>query len=159
LPPKDFFLSIGEEKDASFAAINAATWRDAAVLLAGLLGSIFAAWAGRDLVFGPTQGSVRPAQHSQSPREDTVAGTNFPAPPVIAPTHQIGLILRSSTCCRFVHSTLGIGAAYFARGPPKPFKVAVPFEPECRDLRIPVGQPLEWRERLVCFVAAAATST
>ena len=60
LPPKDFFLSIGEEKDASFAAINAATWRDAAVLLAGLLGSILIAWAGRNVVFGPIQRSVRP---------------------------------------------------------------------------------------------------
>src|SRR5215469_4019924 len=60
LPPKDFFLSIGEEKDASFAAINAATWRDAAVLLAGLLGSILVAWAGRNVVFGPIQRSVRP---------------------------------------------------------------------------------------------------
>jgi hypothetical protein len=46
LPPKDFFLSIGEQKDALLAAINAATWRDTAVLLVGLLGSICAAWAG-----------------------------------------------------------------------------------------------------------------
>jgi hypothetical protein len=120
LPPKDFFLSIGEEKDASFAAINAATWRDTAVLLAGLLGSICATWAGRNLVFGPTQGSVRPARHSQSTREDAVAGTNLLTPSVIAPTHAVGLILRSLTDCRFVSSTLGIGATYFARGPPKP---------------------------------------
>ena len=120
LPPKDFFLSIGEEKDASFAAINAATWRDAAVLLAGLLGSILVAWAGRNLVFGPPQGSVGPARHSQSTREDAVAGMNLLTPPVIAPTHSVGLILRSLTDCRFVSSTLGIGATYFARGPPKP---------------------------------------
>jgi hypothetical protein len=121
LPPRDFFLSIGEEKDASFAAINAATWHDAAVLLAGLLGSIFAAWAGRNLVFGPIQESVRPAQHSQSIREHAIAGTNLLAPPVNAPTQQIGLILRLSNYCCFVSSTLGIGATYCARGPPKPF--------------------------------------
>jgi hypothetical protein len=121
LPPKDFFFSVGEEKDASFAAVNAATWRDAAVLLAGFLGSICAAWAGRNLVFGPTQGSARPAgQRSQSAREDAVAGTNLLTPPVIASTHQIDLIIRSPTDCRFVSSTLAIGTTYFARGPPKP---------------------------------------
>jgi Adenylate and Guanylate cyclase catalytic domain len=53
LPPKDFFLSIGESKAESFAAINSATWCDAALILAGLLGSICVAWAGRKFVLGP----------------------------------------------------------------------------------------------------------
>ena len=118
LPPKDLFFSTGEEKDASFAAINAATWRDAAVLLVGLLGSLSAAWAGRNLVFDPAQGLARPAQHSQSIREDALAGTKLLTPPVIAPTHQIGLTVRLSTNRHVVRSTRGMLATYFARGPP-----------------------------------------
>jgi Cache domain len=55
LPPRDFFLSIGEAKTESFAVINRATWRDAALILAGLLASICIAWAGRNLVFGTAQ--------------------------------------------------------------------------------------------------------
>jgi hypothetical protein len=140
LPPKDFFLSVGEEKDASFAAVNAATWRDAVVLLAGLLGSISAAWAGRNLVFGPTQGSAQPAvQHSQSAREDAVAGKNLLTTPVIAPTHQIGLIIRSSTESRFVFSTLGITATHFARGPPK----LQPKDSEMRPSELAASQALK----------------
>jgi hypothetical protein len=52
LPPRDFFLSIGEAKAEAFAAVNSATWRDGALILAGLVGSICIAWAGRNLVFG-----------------------------------------------------------------------------------------------------------
>src|SRR6516162_3499949 len=52
LPPRDFFLSIGEAKAEAFAAVNSATWRDGALILAGLVGSICIAWAGRKLVFG-----------------------------------------------------------------------------------------------------------
>ena len=52
LPPRDFFLSIGEAKAEAFAAVNSATWRDGALILAGLVGSTCIAWAGRNLVFG-----------------------------------------------------------------------------------------------------------
>jgi hypothetical protein len=70
LPPKDFFLSIGESKAETFAAINRAAWRDAASFLAGLVGSICVAWAGRRLVLGPGQGmaggtSRLTAEHTQ----------------------------------------------------------------------------------------------
>ncbi len=62
LPPKDFFLSVGESKAESFAAINNATWRDGALVFAGLSASIFAAWAGRGLVRWPTErGARRPS--------------------------------------------------------------------------------------------------
>jgi hypothetical protein len=121
LPPKDFFLSIGEQKDASFAAINGATWHDTAILLVGLLGSIFAAGAGRNLVFGPTEGFRRPAaQHHQPPRENEMTVAKPSAPVGIARAHGVGLVVRSLICCRFVSSTLWIGATYFARGPPGP---------------------------------------
>ena len=60
LPPKDFFLSIGESKADLFAAINSATWCDAALILAGLLGSFCVAWAGRKLVLGSAQGLRQP---------------------------------------------------------------------------------------------------
>ena len=55
LPPKDFFLSIGEAKAEGFAAIDSATWRGAALILAGLW-AICLAWAGRKLVSGPAEG-------------------------------------------------------------------------------------------------------
>jgi hypothetical protein len=55
LPPKDFFLSIGEAKAEEFAAIDSATLRGAALILAGLWAAIFVAWAGRRLVSSPTQ--------------------------------------------------------------------------------------------------------
>ncbi|MGC1890430.1 MAG: hypothetical protein WA709_30850 [Stellaceae bacterium] len=60
LPPKDLFLSIGESKADSFAAINNATWCDAALILAGLLGSFCVAWAGRKLVLGFAPGLRQP---------------------------------------------------------------------------------------------------
>jgi|SRR5271163_723747 len=60
LPPRDFFLSIGEVKAESFTAINNTTWRDAALIFAGLLASIGIAWAGRNLVFGTAQGLRNP---------------------------------------------------------------------------------------------------
>ena len=55
LSPKDFFLSIGEAKTESFAAINSATWLDVMLILAGLLASICMAWAGREFVYQPAQ--------------------------------------------------------------------------------------------------------
>jgi hypothetical protein len=56
LPPKDFFLSIGEAKAEGFAAIDSATWRGAALFLAGLWAAIYVAWAGRRIVSSPTEG-------------------------------------------------------------------------------------------------------
>jgi class 3 adenylate cyclase len=56
LPPRDFFLSVGESKDEAFAAIDSATRRSAALILAGLWAAISVAWAGRRLVSGPTEG-------------------------------------------------------------------------------------------------------
>jgi hypothetical protein len=56
LPPKDFFISFGEAKAQSFSAINSATGRDAALVLAGLFMAMYLAWAGRNFVFGSTQG-------------------------------------------------------------------------------------------------------
>src|SRR6516162_6826 len=62
LPPKDFFLSIGEAKAESFAAINSATWHHVTLVLMGLLGSIGIAGAGRNLVRGNAE-----AVHQRSP--------------------------------------------------------------------------------------------
>lgn len=119
LPPKDFFLSIGEAKQASFAAINSATWRDTAILLAGLLGAIFAAWVGRDLVFGPTQRLSRAiAQSGQCTGHAAVPFEKPSAPAVVPPGYEAASIVRSSPGRRFVFLTLGMGATYFARGPP-----------------------------------------
>ena len=56
LPPRDFFLSVGESQDEAFAAIDSATWRGAALILAGLWAAIYVAWAGRRLVNSPTEG-------------------------------------------------------------------------------------------------------
>jgi two-component system sensor histidine kinase/response regulator len=46
LPPKDFFLSAGQSKAEAFAAIDGATRRGIALILAGLSAAIYAAWAG-----------------------------------------------------------------------------------------------------------------
>ena len=62
LPPKDFFLSIGEAKAEPFAALNRATWHHVTLFLMGLLGSIGIASAGRNLVFGNAE-----AVHQRSP--------------------------------------------------------------------------------------------
>ena len=56
LPPRDFFLSVGESQDEAFAAIDSATRRGAALILAGLWAAIYVAWAGRRLVSRPTEG-------------------------------------------------------------------------------------------------------
>ena len=66
LPPRDFFLSIGEAKAESFAAINSATWRGATLILIGLLGSILIAWAGRNLVLGTVQGPLTTSARSST---------------------------------------------------------------------------------------------
>ncbi len=69
LSPRDFFLSIGEAKTESFAAINSATWRDVTLMLAGLLASICVAWAGRELVHQPAQGRGLPTGRLSNERD------------------------------------------------------------------------------------------
>ncbi|HYZ43159.1 MAG TPA: response regulator, partial [Stellaceae bacterium] len=46
LPPRDFFLSAGQSKAEAFAAIDSATRRGVALILAGLFAAVYAAWAG-----------------------------------------------------------------------------------------------------------------
>ncbi|MBV8132202.1 MAG: response regulator [Alphaproteobacteria bacterium] len=46
LPPGDFFLSAGQSKAEAFGAIDRATWRVGALILAGFLAAIYAAWVG-----------------------------------------------------------------------------------------------------------------
>ena len=78
LPPRDFFLSIGEAKAESFAAINSATWRDAACTLAGLLASICVAWAGRNLVFGTAQALRQPPPTTVNQFVNILRGLRIP---------------------------------------------------------------------------------
>jgi two-component system, sensor histidine kinase and response regulator len=60
LPPKDFFLSVGQSKAEAFAAIDDATWRGVALILAGLLAAIYAAWAGgRKFIRRPIDGLLK----------------------------------------------------------------------------------------------------
>lgn len=95
LPPRDFFLSIGEAKAESFAAINSATWRDAGLMLAGLLGSICIAWAGRKLVFGTAQGLSRStADHRQFTRQHRVLLASSFRLLAIPPAHEASFIVR-----------------------------------------------------------------
>ena len=84
--------------DESFAAINSATGRDAALILAGLLGSICIAWAGRNLVFGTAQGLSRStADHRQFTRKhrERVASSFRLVP--IPPAHEASFIVRQSS--------------------------------------------------------------
>jgi two-component system sensor histidine kinase/response regulator len=60
LPPKDFFLSVGQSKAEAFAAIDSATLRGVALILAGLLAAIYAAWVGgRKFIRRPIDGLLR----------------------------------------------------------------------------------------------------
>jgi signal transduction histidine kinase/CheY-like chemotaxis protein/HPt (histidine-containing phosphotransfer) domain-containing protein len=60
LPPKDFFLSVGQSKAEAFAAIDAATLRGVALILAGLLAAIYAAWVGgRKFIRHPIEGLLK----------------------------------------------------------------------------------------------------
>jgi hypothetical protein len=126
LPPRDFFLSIGEAKAESFAAINSATWRGAACILAGLLASICVAWAGRNLVFGTAQALRRPtADHSQPIRQHP-ARLAYPCGlEAILSGAKASFIVRQTiirlmTGRRTVCSTSEMIAGYFARRPPAP---------------------------------------
>jgi class 3 adenylate cyclase len=56
LPPRDFFLSVGESQDEALAAVDSASRRGAALILAGLWAAIYVAWAARRLVSSPTEG-------------------------------------------------------------------------------------------------------
>ena len=57
LPPHDFFLSAGQTKAEAFAAIDSATRRGIGLILAGLLGAVYAAWAGgRNFIRRPIEG-------------------------------------------------------------------------------------------------------
>ncbi len=60
LPPKDFFLSVGQSKAEAFAAIDNATLRGVALILAGLLAAIYAAWVGgRKFIRRPIDGLLK----------------------------------------------------------------------------------------------------
>ena len=60
LPPKDFFLSAGQSKAEAFAAIDSATLRGVALILAGLLAAIYAAWVGgRKFIRCPIDGLLK----------------------------------------------------------------------------------------------------
>ena len=84
LSPRDFFLSIGEAKTESFEAINSATWHDVTLILAGLLASICVAWAGREFVYQPAQGTRWPIARISDERrglaihQESVAGSDKP---------------------------------------------------------------------------------
>ena len=125
LPPKDFFLSIGEAKAQSFAAINSATWRDAALIIAGLLGSISAAWAARPLVLGPTRGlGQATADHRQSTSAVGVRVGNLFAVVAELAKGDVSCVdrpalIRTVPRQRFVSSAYGIRAVYVARGRPE----------------------------------------
>jgi hypothetical protein len=125
LPPRDFFLSIGEAKAQSFAAINSATARDAALILAGLLGAICVVWAGRNIFPGPIQGLRQPAADRRLfTREIGMRPANSVAVVAAQPAEEAGFVVwqeltRSLTERRVVSSTSRIRAVYSARGPPK----------------------------------------
>jgi len=119
LPPKDFFLSIGEAKRESFEAINSATWHDFTLILAGLLASICIAWAGRELVHQPARGPSLPVgrlsdeRHGLATHQESVVGSN-------EPRFIIGLaVSRWWTDLRFAFSIREIRTMYSARAPPR----------------------------------------
>lgn len=121
LPPKDFFLSIGEAKAESFAAINSATFRDAGFTLAGLLLSICVAWAGKNLVLGPTPGLRQPtAVHHKLTRAVGVPLSNSFAPVAIQSADEAGFLIRKALTGRRIDSSASRARAmYSARGPPE----------------------------------------
>jgi two-component system, sensor histidine kinase and response regulator len=60
IPPKDFFLSVGQSKAEAFAAIDGATLRGVVLILAGLLAAIYAAWVGgRKFIRRPIDGLLK----------------------------------------------------------------------------------------------------
>jgi signal transduction histidine kinase len=62
LPPYDFFLSAGQSKAEAFAAIEAATWRGIALIVAGLIAAMLAAAiGGRRFLIEPIRGLLHAA--------------------------------------------------------------------------------------------------
>jgi hypothetical protein len=123
LPPKDFFLSIGEAKAESFAAINSATWHDATLVLMGLLGSLCIAWAGRHLVFGTAQQLRQPAANRRQlirQQGEPLAYASRLAAIQLALARFIvrRTFTRSTTGRRTVSPTGWTTAMYSVRGPP-----------------------------------------
>ena len=56
LPPRDFFLSAGQSKAEAFSAIDSATRRGVALILASLLAAVYAAWiGGRNFIRRPIE--------------------------------------------------------------------------------------------------------
>jgi len=97
LPPKDFFLSIGEAKAEPFAALNRATWHHVTLFLMGLLGSIGIAWAGRNLALGNAEGvHQRSAGRRQFIRQHTVWLARLFELVAIRPANEASFIVRQS---------------------------------------------------------------
>jgi hypothetical protein len=97
LPPKDFFLSIGEAKAESFAAINSATWHHVTLVLVSLLGSIGIAWAGRKLVLGNAEGVHQySAGHRQFIRQHAARLAKLFKLAAIRPANEASFIVRQS---------------------------------------------------------------
>jgi hypothetical protein len=126
--PKDFFLSIGQSKEGTFAAVRSAELRDAALILAGLVASIFVAWAGRNLVFRPGQGiphglwqlSVGPTQSMYKLRTRLAYGF---ALTLTSLAHRVSLIVqhglsRSLADRQIMPSEIVVRTTYSVRAPP-----------------------------------------
>jgi len=97
LPPKDFFLSIGEAKAESFAAINSATWHHVTLVLVSLLGSIGIAWAAQNLVLGNAEGvDQHSAGHRQFIRQHAARLAKIFKLTAICPANEAGFIVRQS---------------------------------------------------------------
>ena len=125
LPPKDFFLSIGEAKAQSFTAINSAMWRDTALILVGLLGSICVGWAGRTFVLGPIQGPRQPsADHRQFARHIGVRIAKLLTVAARPQADEIDPVIRQAlnraVASRRIRSPAGgVPTVYSARGLPQ----------------------------------------
>lgn len=62
LPPRDFFLSVGQSKAEVFAGIDSATRSGVWLILAGLVAAMCAAWVGgRKFIRHPIEGSLKVA--------------------------------------------------------------------------------------------------
>ena len=74
LPPKDFFLSAGQSKTEVFAAIDRATLRGVALILAGLFAAIYAAWiGGRKFIRRPIEDLLKVTSEWRNGNDDARA--------------------------------------------------------------------------------------